>query len=229
MSKTRIDDILKNKKPGDVWFSLAAPAEVRFWNKDRPWPNDFFDKHGVKLEGLTVKASGNSGEDHKETFDKKHRMYLECGVDVTKGFTNHIQTATASFTLRVDSAREANIALNELSEKTGFDQWETRVMHIYKPPVGIFTEFKVHNPNCQGEGLNTWRFERDGQSKLFAEVSLEFQKKAIGEFYQEFTHCTMEEKTVLEKNCAKKLKRKSKDYKLKKGKPKDQNPNKDTE
>ena len=216
MSNTRIDDILKSKKVGDVWYSLEAPEEVRFWSKDRPWKEEVFSKASVKLEGLLITASKGTGKENKETFDKKNPMYLDCGIDIVKGFINTTQSMSASFRLRVDSCKEANIALKELSDKTGFDQWEIRAMDIYNPPVGIMTEFKVHNPNCQGNALSTWRFQNGDGSKLYPDASLSFQQKAVGGFTKEYTHCTQNEETILKPNCAKKLHRKGTQVKVKK-------------
>ena len=217
MSNTRLDDILKSKKPGDVWYSLEAPEQVRFWNKDRPWNENQFSKVGIKVEGVTVKASRGTGIENKQTFDRKHKMSLDCGVDVIRGYINTTQSMSASFNLRVDSCRELNDAMKELSAKTGFEVWEVRTMHVYNDSAGIFTEFKVHNPNCQGDALCTWRFENSDGSKLYPEASLSFQQKAISGFYEEYTHCTMEEKTVIEKSCAKKLRKKGSQIKVRKG------------
>lgn len=214
MSNTQLVDLLKSKKPGDVWYSLMAPEEVRFWKIDHPWETDFFTKRKVNLQSVYVKASASSGGNDKDTWDKKHPLYLDCGVDVPKGFAGTSQSRMAGFKIRADTVADLNTALKELSDKYDFQQWEVRAIEIYNDKEGIMTEFKVHNPNCQGDALHTWRFVNGDGSRLYPDVNMQFQSRAVADFYEAYTHCTMIEKTISEKDCAKKRRIRGKQIKL---------------
>jgi len=220
MSNARLEDLIKKKKPGDVWVSLEAPSELRFWNAKLPWKAGIFQEKGMSILSISVKASGASGKENRVTYTKGKPLVLGSGIHINKGFLSTTQSKSASFSLRVDSVTELKECLVELSNITGFTQWEVRRLEVYNKSKGIKTEFKIFNPNCvkSGDKLSAFRFENGDGSKLYPEVSYRSQMEALDKFCETHTKCTLKipDEPKPEVTCADKQKTYSSEIKLRK-------------
>ena len=201
MSRYKLTDILAGKDPGDEWFCLAAPERVWVWMKKSPWPKTLMDKLGVNIVAIKV-TSHHISDTSPRKFTKKAPLALNCGVDILKGYIKTTQTKAANFVLRVDSIVELNQAMLELSTMTGFDSWDIQFVEIYNKEHGVATVFSFHNPDGNGTGLYTHRFEINNSWRLYPEVLLSDHVLYIGGFYNTRAHCTAKEIQGVGHGCA---------------------------
>lgn len=209
MSNYRLTDILKSKTEGAEWYCLEAPEETRVWVSGSPWDNDIFKKAGISPVVIQVSSDMVVG-DKKDVFSYKAPLVLSCGVDVPKGFIKTRTNKSASFTIRIDSCIELNQIMDELSKKTGLTSWDVKKLKVYNADDGVFVEFALHNPDGNGTGLFTYRFEIGKSSRLYPDVVIADQQRYVKKFYNNLAHCTAAKSDSLVHSCALKKKVKKK-------------------
>jgi len=208
MSRYKLSDILKNKNPGDEWYTLEAPEEVRIWQMEHPWEANFFRERRVSPLSISVRSREKSST-NTQKFTEKVPMKMKCGIDVTgRLVTKQIKSFHGK--ARVDSCVEINEFLKELSEKTGLSFWETFNLRIYNPKHAVEIEFKILNPDGHGAGLFLNRIYKGKMSKLYPEIYLSDQQLYVADFYSNLSHCTAVKHQTVGHGCAieKKIKKK---------------------
>lgn len=199
MGNYTLQDILKNKKEGDEWYTLLAPEEARFWKLKKPWPESYFRNLGVSPVCLSVRSHVPEITDKKK-YSSKEPLVLPCGVEFVGEETTK-QSKKIHGKLRVDSGVELNIALTELSNATGYTQWEVYDIHIYNATEGVESQFKMHNPDGHGAQFVLFRTWKDKITKLYPEILLETQRRYVGGFQSHVSHCTQTETKQMIPSC----------------------------
>jgi hypothetical protein len=200
MSRYSLKDILKSKKPGDEWYTLAAPEEVSIWQLKSQWPKNLFKDKLVSPLSISV-TSYEKFNVHREKYKAKNPLRLPCGVEVI-GFLETKTNKKFQGKARIDSVSEVNIFLKELSEKTGLVTWYISNLHIYNANEGVETEFRVHNPDGHGPGFFLFRIWKGKESILYPDICIEAQKRYVGKFYSNLSHCTAVEQKDVVHGCA---------------------------
>ena len=188
MSKYPLKDILKNKLPGDEWYTLAAPEEVLFWQLSNPWPDNLFKSRGVSPISISVR-SDEQADINREEFKTKDPLRLPCGVEMT-GFYETKMTKKVQGRARIDSGVELNDFMRDLCSQYGLGSWEVFNTHIYNDKEGVEVEFKFHNPDGHGPGFYLFRIWKGKDSRLYPDVCLADQKRYVVDFYSNLSHCT---------------------------------------
>lgn len=201
MSNIRLTDILKNKKEGEQWYCLEAPEYVRVWLNNNPWDKGIFNNKGVSPVSISVSSDAIVAFDEQK-FNYKSQLKLNCGVEITSGKIKTRQRKSAIFKIRIDSCIEFNEVMKELSEKTGLKSWDINAIKIYNPNEGMFTSFKLHNPDGNGTGMFTYRFTKEKFSRLYPDVVIADQKRFVNKFYNNIAHCMASKPEGLVHSCA---------------------------
>lgn len=198
-SKVKLKELLKTKKPGDEWYSLHAPEEVRMWVSTKPWKKGTFSKRGVRLLAVSFN-SWSEGASNKETFTFKAPLNLKCGVELTGNYKTR-QTVSANLKCRVDDVVEFNAVMKELSSKTSMHTWEINKINVYNPKESVEIEFSIHNPDSNGSGLYLYRVIREKTSTIYPNIALSDQMRYVDKFYENLAHCTANQVTEMVHAC----------------------------
>jgi len=217
MSQIKLTDILKNKKQGDEWYTFQVPEELHYWTMKRPWSKGSFKKYGVRLAGLTVKAS-LPGDPSKSSYTARNPFLLESGGEISRGFLSTTISKTASFTFRADDSIDASQILTELSKKVALETWEVKKLEVYNSDKGYDLIFQRHNPDGNGPSLYFYRAINVGSNRLYPEISLHEQQQLLAKFVERQAHCTAEKPTDLVHGCGLKKIKKNQIRKRKSGK-----------
>jgi len=201
VSNIRLTDLLKSKKVGDSWYSFEAPEQFHFWTLRHPWPLGCFRPYAVGLLAVRVTAIGSGGEATKQAYTRKSPLRLLCRVEVYAGYYKVIQTKACSFTFRVGDTDELEDALKELSEKTGLNTWQIEKMLILGKR-GAEIEFRRHDPDSNGTALYLYRMVKDGDSRLYPDITLHEQEREVGKFRSRLAHCTAKKIETQVYSCA---------------------------
>jgi hypothetical protein len=203
MSKYSLKDILKNKKPGDEWYTLAAPEEILYWDLRKPWEKDFFKNRGVTPLSISFRTPT---ADKIEDFDKKkyngrNPLRFKCGVEMV-GFVKTTTKKEVQGTVRIDSAIELNNFMEELCSKYGIGRWEIFNICVYNSQEGVESVFKIHNPDGHGPGFFLFRIFKGKDSRLYPDIALNDQYRYVAKFYSNLSHCTAVERKDVAHGCA---------------------------
>lgn len=209
----KLKELLKTKKPGEEWYSLHAPEELRIWQKSKPWKKGSFSKRGVKFFSASFHASKQMSSIH-QVYTVKSPMVLDCGE--LYGDYKTIQTKSATFKGRFDNCVDFNTYMKELCEKTQLDVWEIKKLNIYNPKESVEIEFTIHNPDGHGVGLYLYRIIYDKASRMYPNIMLSEQMKCVDRFYENLAHCTADEITMKIHACGLEKKIPKKQIKTKK-------------
>lgn len=210
----KLKEMLKIKKPGDEWYSLHAPEELRIWQKSKPWKKGSFSDRGVKLLSVSFRAYSETS-DTREKFSLKTPMVLKGGGELFGDYRIR-QIKSASLKGRFDDCTDFNVNMKELCKKTGLDFWEISKLSVYNPKVAVEVEFAIHNPDGSGASLYLYRIIKEKTSRLYPTIMLSDQLKYVDRFYENLAHCTADEVTNLVHACGLKKKRPKKQIKTKK-------------
>ena len=208
MSKIKLANLLKNKKQGDTWQSILAPEQYKFWTFKNKWCPKVFNKFGINIAAIRI-AACESEKPASIRFRRKEPLYLECGVNIHKGYVTTSAKREAGFTIRVDSIIELNTVLSELSEKYGLKQWEIRLIEIYNPDEAAYIEFTIHNPDGNGPNLSLYRVRQGKNEIMYPELSYFEQQKYCKKFQYSFAHCVADKQIIMTHACGLKKQKKA--------------------
>lgn len=217
MSNTKLADVVKNKKPGDEWYTYEAPEELRFWAAGSPWPKKIFDLNGLSLASVWAEAIERAGTASVVKYTQKNPLRLDCGVEVEGQLGTSLQKK-GIVRFRVDGIIELNQAMKELSEASGHETWEIKGFEVYNDRKGASVSFKIFDPDTNGTSLFAYAYFRDGHRRLFPDVLQSEQKEILGDFQNRLAHCTAIQLQGLGPSCALRHKVKKRQIKLRKAK-----------
>lgn len=192
MSGIKLTDILADKKPGDTWHGLQAPEELHVWQYDAQWNVAKCQKYSVSLLAFGAKASVETGESSGRKYSKSEPLELpQLGERIIRGGEKVSQLFSRSIYHRVDDFDEVNSILSAVSQKEPcMFFWNITELEIYNPKTGGIVIFKKHNPDGHGACLYAFRFNGDEfQGKLYPEINLFDQQRAIGKFKGAMARC----------------------------------------
>lgn len=201
MSNIKLNALLQSKNPGDTWQCILSPERYKFWTLEYEWPDSFNKNFGVDLRAVRVFGTGKE-KPTVETYSRKNRLFLDCGIDILSGFVSTSTKKLVSLIIRVDGVTEVNSALRELSKTHEIDSWQVKMIEIYNPKHQALTKFTLHNPDSNGTDLYLWSVNIVKKEVLYPEIGLFDQQLYCGKFQYQFAHCACDEITVKAHACA---------------------------
>jgi hypothetical protein len=207
----KLCDVLLHKEQGDKWYSYLAPEEYHFWNLHSQWEPSKFRKYQTQILALSIGAEMTvPGTRNIQKFRSKDPLYLECGIEVTKGKIETKQKKYARATLRVDSVYEFNEAMKEFSKIAKINIWEIKQIQTSNKKTGGICTFLRHNPDGNGTNLYFYRLDLpiEKRSILYPDVSISDQEHYLGKFKQYFAACVCTEQLQKFHGCVLQKKKK---------------------
>ena len=195
----------REKKLGDVWYTIEAPEELHYWSSDFGWDRNLFKKKGASLVAINVKNSETICKLESQKYDLRNPLHLrKCGIDITDGYVaTTTQSRVCRFLTRVDGVTELNSALEELSEMHQVKMWRILNLDVYHEKSGDFSYFKLFNPNGVGDTLALYKVMVDGKKKSYSEVGYSVLDNIVKSFRKEVIGCAqLNGEPKLETQCA---------------------------
>lgn len=199
MSNLSLDDLVKMKKSGEKWYAIEAPEEIRFWHEDCGWPGDFFERHNVLISSIRVRGA-HVANTQTLRISKKRPLTLPSGFVIDEGQVTTGAGTSVRALCRVDSTKEANLVLGELSNQYEISQWEIYQMRIFSKNAQI--HYEKHNPDGNGTSLYLYRVVEDNDSRLYPQILYSHQEYLVGKFRGKIAHCSAVLTSALERSCA---------------------------
>ena len=218
MSKTKLEDILRNKNAGDEWYAIEAPEELRCWIQEHRWKADIFRDNGLSLAGIKVESSDQTGKLSVDRYTPKNPMRLKCGAEIYKGQFGTTTTKKMIAKFRTDGVIEMNEVMNELCDFTGLTSWDIKQLEVYNSDKGATIEFEVHDPDSNGKLLYVYAVHRNGSRRFYHEVLISEQQELLNSFQNRFAHCTAGKFNLMGHTCALRKKTPKKQIKRRKKK-----------
>lgn len=187
----------------DEFQCVMFPEQYHAWSTVKPWDAEAIRKAGLSISGVEVKASRINGEADVCEFDKSSPLSLNCGVIITNGRTaTTTQNKTARFYLRIDSIREFNDAMRELSRTYQFNLWQVSKLEVLNTKIGASLFYTIHSPNGLETRLYLKHAETTEYSKPYELIDIYEQQRLCNGFYEYFAQCSISEQVVKAHSCA---------------------------
>lgn len=182
---------------------VMFPEQYHGWSVLKPWDGSPVKEAGLEIASIEVKSSKSTGACDVQEFDKKEPLRLKCGVEITNGrVATTTQNKTARFQIRVDSVRELNSAMKELSIEHDMRNWEVSKLQVINPKLGAILNYQVHSPNGLETRLYLKSAETPEYSKGYELINLFEQQRLCNNFYEYFASCSISEQVVKAHHCA---------------------------
>ena len=200
MSGYKYNEVLKQKKEGDEFYSFQMPEEFHIWTQEHKWKHNAFKNYNMRIS--TISVSGSLETSKKEVkYNKRSPLPLDCGVDMDKGRYALTTTKKASFgPFNADSAVEVNEILGELTEKYGITVWKIQTVRVYIPD-GRELHFKIHSPNSIETSLFFYELKDGNREELFLNVGLNEQQNLTSATHLKLAHCVLVKDEELNPAC----------------------------
>ena len=177
------------------FFCVKFPEQYQMWVYKSPWDRKPFDDHKLTISAVSVKSSKPEGESSFIYYGKKNPWVIK-GVDVSGKSGMTTQNRTAIFGFRVDSIKEFNDVMSELSQVCKFEIWDVASIEVYNNNLGASLEFIKHNPNGLGVNLYLYRAKTSEFEKSYQNINLFDQERLFNNFHDNFAACTMVSRLV---------------------------------
>ncbi len=199
MSGIKLKKLLQTKAPGEQWHSVLAPETVWIWAITNPWEDDFFERKGVTPQTITARERVDT-EQEAIGFNRRTPKVLVMGLEVIRGSIKSGQYTRYVFDLTVDSTREFNLAMKELSLEYKITSWDITKIKIWGKGETLVT-FQLHNPDGNGTGMFLYKATKDGDTKLYPEIAIGTQMLMVDSFKDTIAQCVCTEELLKSHGC----------------------------
>jgi hypothetical protein len=182
---------------------VMFPEQYHSWAISKPWDADPIKKAELAITAIEVKASKVTGECDSCEYDKNSPLILDCGVQITSGRTAiTTQNSVARFFFRVDSVRELNEAMRELSNTFSHRNWVVSKLEVLNVKLGATLYYTIHSPNGLESRLYLKSAETNEYSKCYELINIFEQQRLCNNFYEYFAQCSIVDQVVKAHSCA---------------------------
>lgn len=209
--KIKIGDLLKQKKPGDEWYTVEAPEEFHVWQRKSPWKAACFREYGAAVLGVRFVGRAGPGSSI-EKFTRLEPLRLANGEVIESGHLSNYQSKKCGVYFRVDDVAHLNATMIALSDQTEIVFWETQRLDVYMSKIGSELLFRVFNPNGVKCSLFLERATINGDDRPYPLVPLPELRKAVGGFEKDMAFCVAELDEGVRPGCAIKAGREKKRF-----------------